>query len=124
MDGVLELNIIVVTFLEERLGIDHVLADGTGLPRPVGARGIDLVERRAGDLVEAGDKEGDAKGAHAAALGELLHDTRDLLDEDAGRRILTVDALIFLSGLAGLADEDTKVWAHSRVDHADIRADQ
>jgi hypothetical protein len=36
VDGVLELDVVVVALLEERLCVDHVLADGAGLPRPIG----------------------------------------------------------------------------------------
>lgn len=69
-------------FLEESLGIDHVLTDGAGLPRPVGTRGIDLIERRAGDLVEAGDEEGDAKRADTAGRDGA----KDVEDESMSRR--------------------------------------
>ena len=55
----------------------------------------------------------------------LLHDARDVLDEDPGGWVFVVDALVVGVGdFAGLVDEDAVVGAHARVHHADVRGDE
>jgi len=122
VDGVFKLGVVTEALLEEGLGILHVFADGAGLPGEIGARRVDLVQLRS-VAVKASDHEGDAEGADAAGLGELLHDGGLLANELGNRGMLAILEEVGLRLLAGLAGEHPGIRAKPRVRNADAGAD-
>jgi hypothetical protein len=56
-------------------------------------------------------------------LRRLLHDGRDLLDENLGRRVLVVDLPVRLGRLPRLGHKRSEVRTHAGVDDADVGAD-
>ena len=57
-------------------------------------------------------------------LSSFLQNTSNFLNEYLCRWILSVDLVICLSDLSGFSNEDTEIWAHSRVDETDVWADR
>mmetsp|Transcript_20628 Transcript_20628/g.53943 ORF Transcript_20628/g.53943 Transcript_20628/m.53943 type:complete len:279 (+) Transcript_20628:98-934(+) len=123
VDRVLQLHLLAVPLLQERLGVGHVLPDGGGLPGKVGAGGVNLVQLRP-VVVKAGHQEGDAKGAHATGLGELLHDRGRLADQLRHGDGLLVQLVVSLRLVARLAHQHPRVGPHARVRHPDVGRQQ
>ena len=63
------------------------------------------------------------QGRDVPRLSSFLQNTSNLLNEYFCRWILSVDLVICLSDLSGFSNEDTEIWAHSRVDESDVWAD-
>mmetsp|Transcript_77621 Transcript_77621/g.154181 ORF Transcript_77621/g.154181 Transcript_77621/m.154181 type:complete len:202 (-) Transcript_77621:427-1032(-) len=93
--SILEFQVVIVALLEESLRIDHVLPDGTGLPREVRPRRIDLVQLRT-IMVKPGEQHRHAEWPHTATLCKLLHHSGDLTHEHGDWYHLAVDAVVSL----------------------------
>lgn len=65
MHGIFEFHFFIVSLLEESLCVHHVLANCTGLPGPVGAGRIDLIQSRATHFIVTDDQQRHAKWANA-----------------------------------------------------------
>mmetsp|Transcript_36978 Transcript_36978/g.106264 ORF Transcript_36978/g.106264 Transcript_36978/m.106264 type:complete len:244 (+) Transcript_36978:56-787(+) len=118
VDGVLELDVLVVALLQEALCVHVVLADGRGLPGEVGATGVHLEELRA-RVVVARNHERDAEGPHASRLRELLHDGCLLPYQLRHRLVLPVSGEVLLCLLPAPAQQHPVVGGHPCIDHAD-----
>ena len=57
-------------------------------------------------------------------LRGLLHHSSNLLHQHLRWRVFSVHLPVRLRDLSSLGDKHTKVWSHSRVDKANVRADR
>mmetsp|Transcript_30206 Transcript_30206/g.87672 ORF Transcript_30206/g.87672 Transcript_30206/m.87672 type:complete len:228 (+) Transcript_30206:30-713(+) len=119
VDGVLELDVLIVTFLEEGLRADMVLADCRSLPAEVRTGRVHLEELRP-CFVIARYHQRDAEWPHAAGLCELLHHSGLLADDLRHRDQLAVCLVVLLRLLATAAQQDTIVRRHTGIHHANI----
>lgn len=121
VDCILNLHVRVVSLLQEGLGGFGVLADGSGLPAVVGARGVQLAEVGA-SLVVPGHQDRNAEGSVASRLGLLLDVVGGLPALRGHRDGLLVSDPVRLDELARLLAQQSEVRAEARVHGADVVA--
>mmetsp|Transcript_2689 Transcript_2689/g.10690 ORF Transcript_2689/g.10690 Transcript_2689/m.10690 type:complete len:299 (-) Transcript_2689:93-989(-) len=119
VDGILQLHVLRIALLQERLGVGHVFPDRARLPREVRPGGVHLVQLRAVG-VEPRHEKRRPEGTHAASLRELLHHRRHLAHELRARHELVVRAVVHLRLLARFPSQHAEIRTHAAVRHADL----
>jgi len=122
VNGILQLQLFVVTLLEERLPADEVLANRSRFPREIRTRWIALKEVRS-FVVPANEKHRDAERSNAALLRVFLHDAGHALNQLHGGNRFLIRQKVVLRQLSGSPDQQAVVGAHSAVHHADVFGD-
>lgn len=74
-------------------------------------------------VVPASNEQRHTKGTHTTRLGVLLHDLSDTLHQLSRGDRLVVDEKVLLGNLSRTFHQQSIVWTHATVDHANMIGD-
>eukprot|EP00166_Cyanidium_caldarium_P001800 ctg_193.g93 len=121
---VLQLDVVLVSLLQERLGVDHVLANRARLPKEETTAGIHLCQLRFLLSIVSHQQQTATKRSHAARLRKLLHHRGQLAHQLRQWHRLAKRLVVGLRHLARLLYQQPVIRPHTRVHHPDALGDR
>ena len=113
----------MLPLLQESFPIDIVLAHGSGFPGKVGTAGVALEQERLPRLVPATDQETHSEWSDSTRLGVLLHHLPHPVHQLRRGDVLVVHEEVVLRHLPGSPHQESVVWSHATVHHANVAGD-